>query len=146
MVNKEGAERALLQQHLRGRRLTGQRRLLLGLIQGAQAHIDADDLYRLAREYEPRISLSTVYRTLRLFKDLGLVDEHHFQEDHHHYEARAPHEHMHLHCLNCGRIIEFESDLISRLKEEIGRRYNFKVVGTEVHLTGVCPSCRAGGQ
>jgi len=145
MAAKEGTEGALLRR-LRGRRLTGQRRLLLRLIQGAEAHIDADDLYRLARQYEPRISLSTVYRTLRLFKELGLVDEHHFQEDHHHYEVRAPQEHMHLYCLNCGRIIEFESELISRLKKEIGRRYNFKVVATEVHLTGICPGCRTEAQ
>ena len=74
---------------LDGKRVTGQRRLLLNLIQEAEGHLDADELYRQAKEREPKISLATVYRTLRLFKDLGLIEERHFVEEHHHYEAKA---------------------------------------------------------
>jgi len=66
-------------QDLKGQRVTSQRRLLLDLIRQSEGHLDADELYRLAKEREPRISLSTVYRTLRLFKELGLVEERHFR-------------------------------------------------------------------
>ena len=69
-------------------RVTGQRALLLDLIRQNYGHLDADELYRKAKQKNRRISLSTVYRNLGLFKKLGLVDEHHFAEEHHHYEAK----------------------------------------------------------
>jgi len=71
-----------------GMRVTNQRALLLELIRQGKGHLDADELYRRAREKQPRLSLSTVYRTLQLLKKLGLVEELHFDENHHHYEVR----------------------------------------------------------
>ena len=127
---------------LPGRRITAQRRLLLELIGRAQGHLDADELHHRAKEVEPSISLSTVYRNLRLFKNLGLVEERHFAEDHHHYEAKAEIEHHHLMCLGCGSVTEFQSPLIGRLKREVGRDRDFDIADADVQLTGYCPRCR----
>lgn len=125
-----------------GRRVTAQRALLLEMLRQQEGHLDADELYRLAREKNPHISLSTVYRTLRLFKKMGLVEELHFEEEHHHYEGKPHREHFHLICLKCGRIIEFESNRIAQLKQEMGKKEDFEIQGAEVHLTGYCSQCR----
>lgn len=125
-----------------GQRVTPQRTLLLDIMRRTGGHLDADELYRLAREKHPRISLSTVYRALRLFKKLGLVEELHFEEEHHHYEGKPYREHFHVVCLKCGRIVEFESPLIEQLKKEIGAKEDFEIQTAEVHLTGLCPQCR----
>jgi Fe2+ or Zn2+ uptake regulation protein len=119
------------------RRMTSQRELLLGIIQ-ERGHLDADEIYRLAKRRNPRLSLSTVYRTLNLLKELGLVEELHLGEEHHHYEAKAE-AHHHLICLGCGKVIE------CRLTEdlrELGRRHGFTVVSAQVELVGYCSDCR----
>ncbi|MBI4216852.1 MAG: transcriptional repressor [Chloroflexi bacterium] len=128
---------------LTGKRITGQRRLILRLIQETRGHVDADELYRRSREIEPRLSLSTVYRTLRLLKEAGLVEERHFDDEHHHYEVKVGQEHSHLFCLSCGQVVEFESPLTQELEQEIGSRYGFQVTHGEFHLGGYCQKCRA---
>ena len=124
------------------RRVTAQRTLLLDLLQQSSQHLDADELYRRARQKHSRISLSTVYRNLQLFKKLGLIEERHFAEEHHHYEAKPTTEHQHLLCLNCGRVVEFACPLSKLFKEDIGKRYDFDITGVEVRMTGLCSSCR----
>src|SRR3712207_9050490 len=81
-------ERARAALRSEGHRMTQQRDVLLDVIEHAGEHLDADGLYRLARERDSRISLSTVYRTLSLLKRHDLVDELHLSEEHHHYEAK----------------------------------------------------------
>jgi Fur family transcriptional regulator, ferric uptake regulator len=126
-----------------GRRVTSQRILLLDLIRKSEGHIDAEALHRLARERHPRLSLSTVYRTLQLFKSLGLVDEHHFGESRHHYEVRDNTEHHHLVCLGCGAIVEFQCPLTEEIKKDIGKENDFQIINTEVRMLGLCADCRA---
>ena len=125
-----------------GLRMTNQRALILDIIR--RGHLDADEVYRQAREKQPRLSLSTVYRTMRRLKELGLVDELHFGEAHHHYEVKPSAEHHHLVCLGCGKIIEFESGLSQKMKQEIARKKGFVVTGVEVQMTGYCSKCRQG--
>ena len=125
-----------------GQRVTPQRALLLELINEAGGHIDADELYRRARAKKPRLSLSTVYRALRLFKDMGLVEERHFDEEHHHYELKPTSEHYHFFCLGCGRVIEFESSLSQQLKDDVAREKDLEILGAEFHLSGYCAACR----
>lgn len=141
MTEKEG-RKFIARRRLVGQRLTAQRRLLLELLQRQEGHLDADELYRLAKEREPRLSLSTVYRTLRLFKQLGLVEELHFAEDHHHYEERGRREHYHLLCLGCGKVIEFESPWIPQIKRSVSEEHDFKISSAEIHLAGYCPRCQ----
>ncbi len=129
-------------QELSGQRVTSQRRLLLDLLRHSEGHLDADELYRLAKEREPRISLSTVYRALSLFKELGLVEERHFAEEHHHYEVKRKREHHHLVCVGCGKVVEFEYPLTERMKKDVSRQTGFEVLGGEVYLEGYCDRCR----
>jgi len=129
-------------QQLKGQRVTHQRRLLLDLLRHSEGHLDADELYRLAKEREPRLSLSTVYRSLRLFKELGLVEERHFIEEHHHYEAKGETEHHHLVCLGCGAVIEFDHPLTDMMKEKVSKQSGFEIVGAQVYMEGYCQRCQ----
>jgi Fur family ferric uptake transcriptional regulator len=130
---------------LSGKRNTAQRKLLLNLIQQAGSHIDADELYRRARNLEPSISLSTVYRNLRVFKELGLVEERHLAQEHHHYEAKPAVEHHHLVCLRCGKVVDFVSPLAERVKRQVSESNSFLVVKSEICMEGYCSSCRRTG-
>jgi len=125
-----------------GLRVTNQRALILEVIRKGQGHLDADEIYRRAREKKPRLSLSTVYRTLQTLKKLGLVEELHFDDEHHHYEVKPPTEHHHLVCLGCGRVIEFKYPLTRLMKRDIAKARDFEITGSEVKITGYCSQCR----
>jgi len=133
----ENNRRAL---NVTGLRVTNQRALILDIIR--RGHLDADEIYRQAREKQPRLSLSTVYRTLQVLKKLGLVEELHFDEAHHHYEIKPSSEHHHLVCLGCGKVVEFKCPLSPKMKEDIAREKGFEVTGVEIRMTGYCPKCR----
>lgn len=126
-----------------GRRLTSQRLALFELIEAAPGHPDADDLYRLARERVRGLSLSTVYRTLSLLKQHGLVDELHLSHEHYHYEPRVYGEHYHAACTACGVVEEFATSLVEQLKPELERQYGFSVTRVAIELSGRCRRCRA---
>jgi Fe2+ or Zn2+ uptake regulation protein len=127
---------------VKGQRNTSQRKLLLDLLRHSEGHLDAEELYRIAKVWEPRISLSTVYRNLNLFKSLGLVDERHFAKEHHHYEVKQKGEHHHVVCLSCGKVVEFEYPLTNLIKAEIGRETGVEIEGGEICLEGYCEQCR----
>ena len=122
-------------------RVTAQRTLLLDILRRDDEHMDADELYRRAKQKYPRISLSTVYRNLQLFKKMGLIEERHFAEEHHHYEVKPTDEHQHLFCLDCGKVVEFACPLSNEFRRDIGMRYGFEVSGVEVRMTGLCSEC-----
>jgi len=122
-----------------GLRMTSQRALILGIIR--HGHLDADEIYRQARRKQSRLSLSTVYRTLQLFKKLGLVEELHFDEAHHHYEVKPSSEHHHLICLGCGKVVEFECSLSPKVQRDLARQNNFEISGVEIRMTGYCAQC-----
>ena len=123
-----------------GLRVTNQRALILDIIR--RGHLDADEIYRQAQAKHPRLSLSTVYRTLQVLKKRDLVKELHFDETHHHYEAKPSSEHHHLVCFGCGKIVEFKCSLSSKLKGDIARENNFKITNIEIRMTGYCSNCR----
>ena len=125
-----------------GLRVTKQRALILEIIRCGQGHLDADEVYRQARDKQPRLSLSTVYRSLQLLKKLGLVEEVHFDEGHHRYEVKPSSEHHHLVCLGCGRVIEFRYPLTRYMKRNVPEAKDFEIVDTEIRMTGYCPKCR----
>lgn len=125
-----------------GKRVTNQRALIMEIIRQGEGHLDADEIYRRAREKEPRLSLSTVYRTLQMLKKLGLVEELHFDEEHHHYEVKPSAEHHHLICLGCGRVIEFNRPLSRYIKRNIPEAKGFDIAETEVRMSGYCFKCR----
>lgn len=128
-----------------GKRVTPQRLLIFEVMEEHGGHLGADELYLLAKEREPRLSLSTVYRTLNLLKELDLIEELHFDEEHHHYEIKVRGaEHHHLICLGCGEIIEFESPLTDRVRAQIAQEHHFQVTGVHIDFKGYCERCVEG--
>jgi Fur family ferric uptake transcriptional regulator len=130
----------------RGLRMTRPRRIILSVVETANQHLDAAQILRRARKLDPDIDRVTVYRTIKLLKRHGLVDEldlMHLQGEKHYYERRPPRDHLHMACLRCGKIMEFESDLFDRLKGQIERDCRFHIVVSRVEMGGYCASCRA---
>jgi Fur family ferric uptake transcriptional regulator len=126
---------------VQGHRLTAQRRLLLELLRKAKGHIDAKELYHRASARDESISPATVYRSLNLFKQLGLVDERRLGKVRCYYEIKQSPEHQHLVCQGCGKVIEFESPLIRKLVEIVRAEHGFNVTKAELYLEGYCSEC-----
>jgi len=130
----------------RGVRLTRQRQILLDLIDQSGKHLDAEQLYQLAREKDPRLNRVTVYRTLKMLKNGGLVDEldlMHHAGDQHYYETRLKQEHAHVVCLRCGRVEEFFGEPLRQLREEIQRDLGFQILLARTEVGGYCSHCQA---
>ncbi len=140
--NKSAKGRVGDSRALTGMRATKQRALILDIIRRGKGHLDADEVYQQARHKLPRLSLSTVYRTLQRFKKLGLIQELHFNEEHHHYEMKPAAEQHHLSCLGCGRIIEFNYPLSRYISRRIPEAKDFEITETEVRMAGYCSECR----
>ena len=104
-----------------GRRLTPQRRLILQVLEESDGHLDADALYDRVKARDPDVSLATVYRTLAVLREIGLVEEHHLGQDHGHYEAVGQAPHYHFTCRCCGRVIEFDTPLVSQIGQDLCR-------------------------
>ena len=118
------------------RRMTGQRRVIADVIQSATDHPDANEVHRRVLAVNSRISLSTVYRSLRLFAEVGFIEQHSFDGGRTRVE-RAPNEHHdHLIDTESGRVIEFKSAEIERLQSEIARRLGYKLTGHRLELYG----------
>ena len=129
----------------RGLRLTHQRRTILGVVETAKQHLDAAQILRRARKIDAGVDRVTVYRTLNLLKRHGLIDEldlMHLEGEKHYYERRPNRDHIHMACLRCGKIQEFESDLFDRLKGQIQRECQFHIVVTHLEMGGYCSQCR----
>jgi Fe2+ or Zn2+ uptake regulation protein len=126
---------------IHGHSMTFQRRLLLELLRQAEGHIDAKELYRRASTRDKSISPATVYRSLTLFKELGLVDERRLGKFRCYYEMKQSPEHQHLLCQGCGKVIEFQNPLIGQLVKAVQQEHGFKVTKAELYLEGYCPEC-----
>ena len=126
---------------MQGHPLTSQRRLLLELIRETHRHIDAKELYRRASVKDESISPATVYRSLNLFKQLGMVDERKLGKIRCYYELKQSSEHQHLVCLGCGKVIDFKSPLIRKLVGKVQREHGFNVAKVELYLEGYCLEC-----
>ena len=131
-----------------GRRLTSQRRLILGMLEECGEHLDAESLFVEAKVRDPDISLATVYRTLAVLKEMGLVQEHRLGEEHSHYEAVRGQPHYHFVCLGCDDVIEFDAPLMRRIARDLGEREGVCVTDVHLHLSGYCARCQdnMGGQ
>ena len=148
MINDSFHQRSLVEELTsRGVRITTQRRALAEVIQEAKQHLDVASLLEQAKKREPRIDRATVYRTIELLKKMRLVDEldlMHLSGEKHYYEVKTRADHIHLACFECGRIEEFASPLLERLKSEVGRETSFEVRVTRLEIGGCCRACCAG--
>ena len=120
-----------------GGRITPERKLLLRIISD-NAHLDASEIFLLAKEENPKISLSTVYRAMGLLKELGIVEVDALGDDHCHYEVQRE-KHYHCVCLGCGKVVEIPS---AHVVETLGETAGFEVAGAKLELTGYCEACR----
>jgi Fur family ferric uptake transcriptional regulator len=130
----------------RGVRMTRQRRILLDLLDRSGRHLDAESLYQLAKEQDPKLNRVTVYRTLKLLKTGGLVDEldlMHFEGDQHYYETRLKQEHAHVVCLRCGKVDEFFGEPIQRIRRQVESSLGFQIVSARTEIGGYCPDCQS---
>ena len=121
-----------------GKRLTGERELILRVIE-ANPHLGAVEIYRRAARRDPKLNLSTVYRTMSLLRKMGLVDASPLGQDHDHYEARG-NAHHHAVCLRCGQVLEIPTD---RWIADLAARQQFRVTAAQVELLGYCAECQA---
>jgi len=136
-----------LQRELGARRirLTRQRRALLQVIEGAPQHLDADEILARAQKIDPAITRVTVYRTLEMLKKLGLIDELdllHLRGHRHFYESHGPRDHIHVACIRCGKVREFESQLYEDLKKQISADCDLEITITRTEVGGFCAACR----
>jgi len=125
-----------------GRRLTSQRCLILDVLRESDDHLDAEAVHGKAKRRAPDISLATVYRTLTLLEELGLVEEHRLGEGHGHYEAVQDEPHYHFTCRRCGKVLEFDTPLVSRIARELAEREGLRVTKAHLHFLGYCQHCR----
>src|SRR6266851_3133920 len=116
----------------RGYRLTPQRFMILSVIQEAEEHLSIDQITERVQERNPYVSLSTIYRTLELLRELGLVRENHLPGEQPHYEAAEGQAHHHLVCRHCRAIIHLDEQLLGNLHEKLQEQYNFHSLTLEL--------------
>jgi len=132
----------------RGIRLTRQRRVILQVMDNAEQHLDVDQIFARAKEIDAGVHLVTVYRTIELLKKERLIDELdllHLRGDRHYYETHGPRDHIHVACLKCGKVREFESRLYEQLKSQIEKDFAMKVTISRTEVGGYCAECLAKG-
>ncbi len=122
----------------KGMRMTEQRRIIATVIEEAsEEHPDVEELYRRSVEIDPGISISTVYRTVKLFEDAGMIERHDFRDGRSRYETMPDEHHDHLIDLRTGQVIEFRNEEIEALQEIIARKLGYKLVDHRLELYGV---------
>ncbi|MGY6663427.1 MAG: Fur family transcriptional regulator [Glycocaulis sp.] len=121
----------------KGLRMTEQRRVIARVLSEAEDHPDAEEVHRRAASVDNRISLATVYRTVRLFEDAGIIERHDFRDGRSRYEEATEDHHDHLIDLKSGDIVEFYDEEIEKMKEAIARRLGYKLVDHRLELYAV---------
>ena len=119
-----------------GMRMTGQRRVIARVLSEAHDHPDVEEVYRRASIRDPRISLSTVYRTVRLLESAGIVERHEFGDGRARYEPAGHGHHDHLINVETGEVIEFRNEDIERLQERVAKELGFRLIGHRLELFG----------
>ncbi len=121
----------------KGMRMTEQRRIIARVLSGCDDHPDVEELFRRCTRVDSRISISTVYRTVKLFEDAGIVERHDFRDGRARYEQLRESHHDHLINLRTGEVIEFESIEIERLQAEVALRLGYKLIDHRLELYAV---------
>jgi Fur family ferric uptake transcriptional regulator len=120
-----------------GMRMTDQRRIIAQVIETAEDHPDVEELHRRSAAIDKRISISTVYRTVKLFEDAGIVTRHDFRDGRSRYETIPDEHHDHLINLRTGEVIEFRSEQIEKIQEIVARELGFRLVDHRLELYGI---------
>ena len=136
-MSKPGIQTLEEQCAKKGMRMTDQRRVIAQVIEAAVDHPDVEELYRRASAQDSRISLSTVYRTLNLFEEAGLVTKHDFRDGRARFELIPDEHHDHLIDIRSGKVIEFRNEEIEAIQEVIAKRLGYKLVDHRLELYAV---------
>jgi len=115
-------------------KMTEQRRVIARVLSDAEDHPDVEEVHRRANAMDDRISIATVYRTVRLFEEADIVERHDFGDGRSRYEEVTEDHHDHLIDMKTGKVVEFQSDEIERLQEQIARKHGMKLVGHRLEL------------
>lgn len=126
---------------IKGYRLTKQRRAVLKVLQSTISHPEANSIYEKVRKEIPHVSLGTIYRTLGILKEVGLLRELDYGSSLSHYDANAEN-HPHIVCTNCGRIDDLQSPLPDNLEEQASKATDFLITDHRLEFYGLCPHCR----
>ena len=121
----------------KGMKMTDQRRVISQVLSEADDHPDVEEVHRRAHEIDPRISIATVYRTVRLFEDANIINRHDFGDGRSRYEEVSDEHHDHLINIKTGEIIEFQSEEIEELQIKVAEENGLKLVGHRLELFGV---------
>jgi Fur family ferric uptake transcriptional regulator len=121
----------------KGMRMTDQRRVIARVLSQAHDHPDVEELYRRAHAVDPHISIATVYRTVRLFEESGIIERHDFRDGRSRYEEAPDTHHDHLIDMKTGQVVEFVDPEIERLQQAIAERLGYKLVDHRLELYGV---------
>jgi Fur family ferric uptake transcriptional regulator len=121
----------------KGMRMTGQRRTIARVLAESEDHPDVEELYRRCSAIDQQISISTVYRTVKLFEDAGIIERHDFRDGRARYEQSPDTHHDHLINLRTGEVIEFRNEEIERLQTEIARKLGYRLVDPRLELYAV---------
>src|SRR5207237_5210194 len=128
----------------KGMRMTEQRRIIARVLADSDDHPDVEELYRRCAEIDKNISISTVYRTVKLFEDAGIIERHDFREGRARYEQIPESHHDHLINLRTGEVIEFQSEEIERLQAEVARRLGYRLIEHRLELYALPLDEKAG--
>lgn len=152
MKNKKAGDLLFLYEDIKaeikkkGYKLTSQRRNILNVILGhKKEHLSIEEIYEFVKESCPEIGLATIYRTIQLFEDIGIVNKHNFDDGCNRYELADPqkdHNHHHLICLSCSEVTEMDDDLLEELEQEVQRKKGFEVTNHTLKLFGYCKKCK----
>ena len=121
----------------KGLKMTEQRRVIAQVLSDANDHPDVETLYARASEVDPKIGMATVYRTVRLFEEAGIIEKHDFRDGRARYEGASDHHHDHLVDLRSGEVLEFFNEEIERLQKKIAKELGYKLVDHRMELYGV---------
>jgi len=121
----------------KGMKMTEQRRVIARVLSIAEDHPDVEEVHRRASDLDPRISIATVYRTVRLWEEADILERHDFGDGRSRYEEVTDEHHDHLIDVKSGRVVEFSNEAIEELQEKIARDHGMKLVGHRLELYGV---------
>ncbi len=126
-----------------GLKTTRQRSLIIDTFFAAGGHLSVEELWGKVRGHDAKVSVATVYRTMKLLHECGLAHARNFGDGQTRYEAAAGrHHHDHLICTRCGTIVEFENDRIEALQDRVARQHGFRVTSHKMELYGLCAECQ----
>ena len=129
----------------KGFKMTPQRKSIIDVIVTNQGnHLSAEEIYELVKNSCSNIGLATIYRTLQILDDIGVIYKNNFDDGKSRYELYQDedHQHHHLICIKCSRVVEVEEDLLEQLEDEVERKYDFFILNHKLKFFGYCNQCR----